>query len=59
MSRETIPFWWDMALVAVLSLAIFAWAVRVRLEPDAAHAAVHELRDETEAEEHELSVSAG
>jgi amino acid transporter len=31
--RKVIPLWWDMALVAAFSLAIFYWAVRMALPP--------------------------
>ena len=30
-NTNTIPFWWDMAIVAVFSLVIYFWAMAVRL----------------------------
>lgn len=32
--RNVIPFWWDMAVVAGLSLAIYWLAMKVRLDPE-------------------------
>src|SRR5690242_19490364 len=32
--RNLIPFWWVLGVVAVFSLAIFAFAVAVRLRPE-------------------------
>ncbi len=30
-NTNTIPFWWDMAVVAVFSLVVYFWAMAVRL----------------------------
>jgi hypothetical protein len=32
--RGTIPFWWDLGVVADFSVAIYALAMAVRLEPE-------------------------
>ena len=42
----TIPFWWDVAVVAVFSVAVFQLAVSLRLEADRAKGYVEALRDE-------------
>jgi amino acid transporter len=41
--RNWIPFWWDVAIVAVFSLAVFALAVYVRLPAAAAQEYVEDL----------------
>jgi amino acid transporter len=41
--RNWIPFWWDLAVVAVFSVAIFAFAVYVRLPDDAAKRYIEDL----------------
>jgi hypothetical protein len=30
-NTNTIPFWWDMVIVAVFSLVIFYWAMATKL----------------------------
>jgi amino acid transporter len=41
--RNLIPFWWDIGVVAVFSLAIFALAVTLRLDPDQARRYIENL----------------
>jgi amino acid transporter len=41
--RNWVPFWWDIALVAAFSVAIFALAVSVRLRPEQAKKYVENL----------------
>ena len=41
--RNSIPFWWDIALVAVFSVAIFALALVVRLPDDKAQRYIENL----------------
>src|SRR5919199_870276 len=46
-----IPFGWDILVVAIFSLAIYYYAVSVRLTPDEVRRHVADAREETEAEE--------
>jgi hypothetical protein len=41
--RNLIPFWWDLGVVAVFSIAIFALAVALRLRPEEAKDYVENL----------------
>ncbi|HEY0415373.1 MAG TPA: APC family permease [Gaiellaceae bacterium] len=41
--RNLIPFWVDIAIVAVFALAIFVLALALRLEPDAARGYIEDL----------------
>src|SRR5581483_6957240 len=41
--RNSIPFWWDIGVVAVFSLAIFALALYVRLSPNDAKGYIENL----------------
>jgi amino acid transporter len=47
----TIPFWWDLGLVAVFSLAVHRVAVALRLPPDETQRYVEALQGEEAAEE--------
>ncbi|HEX3807742.1 MAG TPA: APC family permease [Gaiellaceae bacterium] len=42
----TIPFWWDVAAVAVFSVAIYAFAVAVRLPAESVRSYIDRLTDE-------------
>jgi amino acid transporter len=55
--RKVIPFWWDMALVAVFSLAIFYWAIHVALPADKVAANLEEQKAEVEVASDELGQS--
>jgi amino acid transporter len=57
--RKVIPFWWDMALVAVFSLAIFYWAIHVALPADKVAANLEEQKAEVEVASDELGQSTG
>jgi amino acid transporter len=46
-----IPFGWDILVVAIFSLAIYYYAISVRLTPDEVRRHVADAREETEAEE--------
>ncbi len=46
--RGTIPFWWDIGVVAVFSLAIYALAVALRLPPAEARRYIESLDPEEE-----------
>jgi amino acid transporter len=46
-----IPFGWDILIVAIFSLAIYYYAVSVRLTTDEVRSHVADAREETEAEE--------
>jgi amino acid transporter len=46
-----IPFGWDILVVAIFSLAIYYYAVSVRLTTDEVRSHVADAREETEAEE--------
>ncbi|MFL5926867.1 MAG: hypothetical protein ACJ77E_08020, partial [Gaiellaceae bacterium] len=41
--KNWLPFWIDIGVVAVFSIAIFALAVAVRLEPDAVRGYIEDL----------------
>ncbi len=55
--RKVIPFWWDMALVTIFSLAIFNWAIRVALPPDRVAAYVNDQKAEVGDESDESDES--
>jgi amino acid transporter len=46
-----IPFGWDILVVAIFSLAIYYYAISVRLTTDEVRSHVADAREETEAEE--------
>ena len=46
-----IPFGWDILVVAVFSLAIYFYAMSVRLTPDEVRSHVADAREEAEEEE--------
>jgi amino acid transporter len=39
-ARDTIPFWWDLGVVAVFALGIYALAVRLAMPADDVKAAI-------------------
>jgi hypothetical protein len=49
-----LPFGWDILIVAVFSLAIYAYAISVRLRPEEVRRYVADARNEA-AEEEELA----
>ena len=51
-----IPFGWDILLVAVFSLAIYYYAISVRLTTEEVRGHVADAREESEEEEQELAV---
>jgi hypothetical protein len=51
-----LPFGWDILVVALFSLGIYALAMRVRLPTERVRHYVGELRQEAEEEERELAV---
>ena len=51
-----IPFGWDILVVAVFSLAIYALAMSVRLSPEEVRRHVEDSREEMEEEESQLAV---
>lgn len=53
--QEIIPFGWDIVVMVIFSLAIYAFAMRVRLHPDEVRRHVADARDEAAVEE-ELAV---
>ena len=53
--KGVIPFGWDIAVVAAFSLAIYFYAMSVRLTPEEVRRHVADAREETEEEE-ELAV---
>jgi amino acid transporter len=52
--RKTIPFWWDIGVVAVFSVAIYALALAVRLDPERALEYIGDLAEEDREEAEEL-----
>jgi amino acid transporter len=48
--RKDIPLWWDLAIIAVFSLAIYAWAVRLAMDTAKVHEAVREEEEEAAVE---------
>jgi hypothetical protein len=56
--RGTLPFGWDMLATIVFSLAIYAYAITVRLPGERVREYVGDLTEEAEEEEHELSTAA-
>jgi amino acid transporter len=46
--RGTIPFWWDVATVAVFSVGVYVLAVALRLPPERAQELVAQLSDDDE-----------
>jgi amino acid transporter len=51
-----IPFGWDILVVAVFSLAIYYYAISVRLSPEQVRRHVADAREEVEAVEEEVSI---
>ncbi len=49
--RGTIPFWWDILIVAAFSLAIYAFALSVRLDPERVQHYIGDLSEEEEKEQ--------
>jgi amino acid transporter len=56
--RATIPFWWDIVVVAVFSLAIYAIALTVRLGPERTQELIGDLTAEAEEERAALGEAA-
>jgi hypothetical protein len=54
-----LPFWWDVAAIAVFSLAVFYYAVHSRLSPDRTAVNVGEAVAGAEQEELALEVEPG
>jgi amino acid transporter len=55
--RKTIPFWWDIVVVAVFSVAIYAVALTVRLRPERTQELIGDLTQEAEEVERELGAA--
>jgi amino acid transporter len=49
--RGVIPFGWDILIVAIFSLAIYFFAISVRLTPEEVRSHVADAREEAETEE--------
>jgi hypothetical protein len=56
--RGVLPFGWDMLAVIAFSLAIYAYAIRVRLPAEQVREYVGDLTAEAEEEERELAPAA-
>ena len=56
--RGTIPFWWDIVVVAAFSLVIYTIALHVRLRPERTQALIGDLTAEAEQEERALGAAA-
>jgi amino acid transporter len=56
--RATIPFWWDIVVVAAFSVVIYALALSVRLQPERTQELIGDLTAEAEEEERELGAAA-
>ena len=52
--RGTIPFWWDIVIVAAFSVAIYALAMAVRLQPERVQRNIGDLAAEDREEAEEL-----
>jgi amino acid transporter len=57
--RGTIPFWWDIVVVAGFSLLIYAVALSVRLAPEQTRELIGDLTAEAEEEERALGAAPG
>jgi amino acid transporter len=57
--RGTIPFWWDLVVVAAFSLGIYLFALAVRLDPDRTKHYIGDLTAEDRQEKEELAEPAG
>jgi amino acid transporter len=51
-----IPFGWDILVVTIFSLAIYYYAISVRLDPEQVRRHVADAREEVEAVEEEVSI---
>ena len=51
---KTIPFWWDLAIIGVFSIAIYNVAVRFSSPAERVSAEIEEARDEAAAEHQDL-----
>ena len=51
-----IPFGWDVLIVSVFSITIYALAISVRLTPEEVRRHVAEAREEAEEVDEELAV---
>jgi amino acid transporter len=51
-----IPFGWDALIVAIFSIAIYYYAMSVRLDPEQVRRHVADAREEVEAVEEEVSI---
>jgi amino acid transporter len=52
---RTIPFWWDVAVVAIFSVAIYVLAVALRLRPEETRHYVQALEEQQQAEDAALT----
>jgi amino acid transporter len=52
---KTIPFWWDVAIVAVFSVAIHTLAVSLRLNPDGTREYVEHAMEQDEEDEERVA----
>jgi amino acid transporter len=57
--RSTIPFWWDVAVVVGFSVAIYAFALAVRLPADRTRAYVEHLTDDGDPADEPLGRDTG
>jgi amino acid transporter len=53
--RNTIPFWWDIVVVAAFSVLIYSVALSVRLAPQRTQELIGDLTAEAEEEQRELA----
>ena len=51
-----IPFGWDILVVAIFSIAIYYYAMSVRLTPEEVRGHVADAREEVEAVEEEVTI---
>jgi amino acid transporter len=54
--RGVIPFGWDVVVIAIFSLAIYYYALSVRLSPEEVRGHVADAREEVEAVEDEVAI---
>jgi hypothetical protein len=54
--RGVIPFGWDALIIAIFSLAIYFYALSVRLSPEEVRGHVADAREEVEDIEEEVAI---